>query len=75
MIAAKVWRPIQRADKRGQVLRKPWDLISLPACILNPPVIGHDRSLPPRSQRVPVAAVGVAKRLSYSHGILPSGLW
>ena len=36
---------LMRADKRGQVPRKPGDLISLPVCILNPPIIGHDRSL------------------------------
>jgi hypothetical protein len=45
MISAKIRRTIQRADKRGQVPRKPGNLILVPARILNPPIIGHDRSL------------------------------
>ena len=55
MITAKVRRAVQRADKPGQVPGKPRDVITAPASILNPPVIGHDRSLSPRSQRVPAA--------------------
>jgi len=62
MITAKVQRPVQRADKRGQVPGKPRDVITAPASILNPPVIGHDRSLPPRSQRVSAVMADVAKQ-------------
>lgn len=60
MISAEVRRPFQRADKRGQVPREPGRLIPVPASILNQPVIGHSRIIPPRSQPVPVVTVGVA---------------
>lgn len=45
MITAKVRRPFQRADKRGQVPRKPGNLIPLPVCILSPVITDHDQSL------------------------------
>jgi len=70
MITAKIRRPLQCADKRGQMPRKPGDLIPLPASILNPPVIDHDESLSSRSQRVPTVKVGVAKRRPHSHRTL-----
>ncbi len=50
MITAKICRPVQRADKRGQVPREPGDLIPLLACLFNPPIIDHDRILSPRSE-------------------------
>lgn len=51
MITAEICRPVQRADKRGQVVREPGGLVPLLARIFNPLVIGHDRSLSPRSER------------------------
>jgi hypothetical protein len=61
-LTAKVRRPFQCADKRGQVPRKPWELLPLPPCSLNPPpIIGHDRILSSRSQPAPVVTVGAAK--------------
>ncbi len=41
---------IPRTDKRGQMPRKPRDLIPVPARIIGPRVISHDRSLSPRSR-------------------------
>jgi hypothetical protein len=51
MITAKICRPVQRADKRSQVPREPGDPVPLLARVFNPSIIGHDRSLSPRSER------------------------
>jgi len=51
MVTAKIWRTVQRADKRGEVAREPGGLISRPVRILNPPVVGHNQSLSPRTWR------------------------
>jgi len=51
MITAEIRRPAQRADKRSQMAREPGGLVPLLARIFNLPGIGHDRSLPPRSER------------------------
>ena len=51
MVTAKIRRPVQRTDKRGQVPGEPGGFMLLLAPISNPLIIGHDQSLSPRSER------------------------
>jgi hypothetical protein len=51
MITAEVCRPAQRTDKRSQVPREAAGFVPLLARIFDPPVIDHDRSLSPLSER------------------------